>query len=185
MFGRRESRLTVLSPLILATNLVLLFGREVVLDIERLPDLLRRLALDHVGDRLAADVEQRLDVHVVRREDDFEEHLLVDLHELLVPVFDVGRLLARVGVVVLGRRGVVFVVLAPFEDLAEDGFGDLRLKDGWHVMMSRLMTVTYVHDWDRLFTWSAQILDHVLDEHGTLGNLALCGTRESVMLGKY
>lgn len=52
-------------PLVLATNLILLFGREVVLDIEGLADFFRRLALDHVGDSLAADVEQSLDVEVV------------------------------------------------------------------------------------------------------------------------
>ena len=33
---------------------------------------------------------------------------------------------------------------------------------------------TYVHDWDGLFAWSTEILDHVLDEHGALGDLALC-----------
>ena len=52
-------------PLVLATNLILLFGREVILDIEGLADLFGRLALDHVGDSLAADVEQSLDVEVV------------------------------------------------------------------------------------------------------------------------
>lgn len=121
-----KARLAVLSPLVLTTDLILLFRREVVLDVERLADLLWRLALDHVGDSLAADVEKRLDVHVVRGEDDLEEHLLVDLHELLIPVLDVRGLLARVGVVILCRRWVVFVMLAPLEDFAEDGFGHLR-----------------------------------------------------------
>jgi hypothetical protein len=51
---------------------------------------------------------------------------LIDLHELLIPVLDVGRLLARVGVVVLGWSGVVLVVFAPLEDLAEDGLADLE-----------------------------------------------------------
>ena len=41
-------------------------ARKVVLDVEVRPDLLRRLALDHVGDRLACQVQQRLDVQVVR-----------------------------------------------------------------------------------------------------------------------
>ena len=118
-------RLTVLGPLVLAADLVLLLGSEVVLDVERLADLLRRLALDHVGDSLAADVEQSLDIHVVGGEDDLEEHLLVDLHELLVPLFNVGGLLARVGVVVLGGRRVVLVLGAPLEDLLENVLGDL------------------------------------------------------------
>jgi len=49
--------LAVLSPLILPTDLVLLFGREVILDIEGLADLLGGLALDHIGNGLAADVK--------------------------------------------------------------------------------------------------------------------------------
>lgn len=57
--------LSVLSPLVLATNLLLLFRGEVICDVEGLADLLRRLALDHVGNRLAANVKKRLDVEVV------------------------------------------------------------------------------------------------------------------------
>ena len=53
------------SPLVLATDLFFLLGGEVVLDVEGLADLLRRLALDHVGDSLATSVEKSLDVEVV------------------------------------------------------------------------------------------------------------------------
>lgn len=53
---------SLLRPLVLAADLVFLLGREVVLDVEGLADLLRRLSLDHVGHGLAADVQQRLDV---------------------------------------------------------------------------------------------------------------------------
>lgn len=35
------------------------------MDVERLADLLRRLALDHVCDSLAADVKEGLDIKVV------------------------------------------------------------------------------------------------------------------------
>ena len=65
--GRRggDQRLAVLSPLVLATDLVLLLRSEVVLDVEGLADLLGGLAFDHVCDRLAADVEKGLDVEVV------------------------------------------------------------------------------------------------------------------------
>lgn len=58
-------------------------------------------------------------------EDDLEEHLLVHLHELLVPLLDVGGFLAGVRVVILGGLGVVLVVLAPFNDLLEDGLINL------------------------------------------------------------
>ena len=59
--------LTVLGPLVLAADLLLLLGGEVVGDVEGLADLLGRLALNHVGDSLAADVEEGLDVEVVGR----------------------------------------------------------------------------------------------------------------------
>lgn len=55
----------LLSPLVLTTDLVLLLGGEVVLNVEGLADLLRRLALNHVGDSLTANVEQGLDIKVV------------------------------------------------------------------------------------------------------------------------
>jgi hypothetical protein len=59
--------------------------------------------------------------------DDLEEHLLVDLHELLVPLVDVGRLLARVVVVVVCGGRVVDVVLAPHDHLLHDRLVDLRV----------------------------------------------------------
>lgn len=61
-----ETTLALLfSPLVLATNLVFLLRGEVILNVERLADLLGRLALDHVGDSLATDIEKSLDVKVV------------------------------------------------------------------------------------------------------------------------
>ena len=50
-------RLSVLGPLVLATDLLLLLGSEVVRDVERLANLLGGLALNHIGHRLAADVQ--------------------------------------------------------------------------------------------------------------------------------
>ena len=56
----------LLSPLVLTTDLVLLFRSEVVLDVESLADLLGRLALDHVGYGLAANIQETLDIEIVR-----------------------------------------------------------------------------------------------------------------------
>lgn len=53
-------------------------------------------------------------------QDDFKQHFLVDLHELLVPFVDVGGL-ATVVVVVAGAGGIVLVVLAPLDDFLQDG----------------------------------------------------------------
>lgn len=57
--------LTVLSPLVLAADLLLLLGGEVVGNVEGLADLLWRLALDHVGDGLASNVEEGFDIEIV------------------------------------------------------------------------------------------------------------------------
>lgn len=57
--------LAILRPLVLAADLVFLLRCEVVLDVERLADLLGRLALDHVCDGLAANVQKGLDVKIV------------------------------------------------------------------------------------------------------------------------
>lgn len=128
----------LLGPLVLPADLLLLLGGEVVLDVERLADLLGRFALDHVCDSLAADIEKSLDVHVVGSEDDLEEHLLVDLHELLVPLFNVGGLLAVVGILILGGGGVLLVVVAPLENLSEDGFANLWWKVSEQLNVNRV-----------------------------------------------
>jgi hypothetical protein len=62
----------------------------------------------------------------VTYKDDLKEHLLVDLHELLVPLVDVCRFLTRVRVIVLGGGRVVLVVVAPLKNLLHDGLVDLR-----------------------------------------------------------
>ena len=135
--------LTILGPLVLATNLLLLLGGEVIGDVEGFADLFRRLALDHVGDGLAANIKKGLDVKIVgslentsamtlstfasgcTHKDDLEEHLLIDLHELLVPLLNIGGLLAGIGVVIVGSWGVVLMMLAPLNDLLQDGLIDL------------------------------------------------------------
>ena len=64
--------------------------------------------------------QQRLDVQVVRREDDLEEHLLVDVDELLVPLADVSCPLAGLVLALIGirrREGLAAMVLAVLEDL--------------------------------------------------------------------
>ena len=59
--------------------MLLLARSEVILDVECLPDLLGCLPLDHVGHRLASDVQQALDVQVVCSQDQLEKGALVNL----------------------------------------------------------------------------------------------------------
>ena len=70
---------SLLAPRILALHLLLLLRREVVLDVEPNANLLGRLALDLVRNGLAGQVKQGLDVQVVRRQDQVEERLVVNL----------------------------------------------------------------------------------------------------------
>lgn len=62
-------------------------------------------------------------------EDDLEQHFLVDLHELLIPLINIGGLLAVVGFVLVSRGRIVAVVLAPLDDLAQYWLGDLEQTD--------------------------------------------------------
>ena len=50
MCGGGLERSSLLAPLVLAADLLLLLRGEVVLDVEVLPDLLGGLATDHLGD---------------------------------------------------------------------------------------------------------------------------------------
>ena len=58
--------------------------------------------------------------------DDLKEHLLVNLHELLVPLLNIRGLLAGVRLVIGSLGRVATVVVAPLDHLAEDGFVDLE-----------------------------------------------------------
>lgn len=122
---KAKDRLSILGPLVLAANLLLLLRRKVVGDVEGFANLLGRLALDHVGHGLAADIKQRLNVQVVGCEDDLKEHLLVDLHELLIPLLNLGGSLASIGLFLIGGGGVATVMLAPLDHLAQNRLGNL------------------------------------------------------------
>jgi hypothetical protein len=122
-------------------------------------------------------------------QDDLKEHLLVNLHELLVPLLDVGGLLAGVGVVVLRRLRVVLVVFAPFDDLLEDRFihlgGDALATAGSGKGRHDVLGMcAYVGDGDssrdRLLS---EILHHVLDQHGALGDLTVYRTDDQLSPG--
>ena len=61
-------------------HLLLFAGSEVILDVESLPNLLRSLALDHVGHRLAGHVQEALNVQIVGGENELEESSLIHLN---------------------------------------------------------------------------------------------------------
>jgi hypothetical protein len=66
--------------------------------------------------------QQGLDIQIIRSQDDLEQHLLIDLDELGVPLSDLAgpppSFLGHVSRRVRGDgKGVGFVVIAVFEDL--------------------------------------------------------------------
>lgn len=63
---------------------------------------------------------------VLTHKDDLEEHFLIDLHKLLVPLVNVGSLLARVGVILIGSGRVTLMMSAPLDYFLENGFVDLE-----------------------------------------------------------
>ena len=80
MHGPRRLGLGLLAPLVFLPDLRFLLRREIVDDAERFADVLRRLALDHGSNASARQVKQRIDVHVVRSQDELEKCLLFHLN---------------------------------------------------------------------------------------------------------
>jgi hypothetical protein len=68
-------------------------------------------------------------------QDDLEEHLLIDLHEFLVPLINIGGLLSNIVIVVVGGWRIGLVIGAPFDDFSECRFIDLCLCERSKVMV--------------------------------------------------
>lgn len=64
--------LSVLSPLVLAADLLFFLRGEIIRDVECLADFLRRFALDHISNGLAPDIQKRFDVEVVAGLEDIQ-----------------------------------------------------------------------------------------------------------------
>ena len=162
--------LAVLSPLVLAADLLLLLWGEVVGNVEGLADLLWGLSLDHIGDGLAADVKESLDVKIIGGKDDLKEHLLVDLHELLIPLLDIGGLLAGVGIILGVSWWVAAVMLAPLEDLSQNGL--VHLREGLiHVVYAGRFWLVATYVWNRDTSGEfTHVLKHVGDKDRARGD---------------
>ena len=145
----------VLAPLILLSDLLLLLGGKVILDIEYFSDLLRRLPADQPRDRLAGDVEEGRDVQGVGRQDQVEQLAVAELaQEVLVKVaggpVDGDALVGGVG-------GVGVVVLAVLDHPLHGGPGDVGDGDGGGVV--------------------GDVVEHVLESAAHLGDLDVDGVR--------
>jgi hypothetical protein len=65
----------------------------------------------------------------VTYQDDLKQHLLIHLHELLVPFIDISGLATGI-VVITSARGVILVVSTPLDDLLQDGLIHLPNGEG-------------------------------------------------------
>merc|ERR1719350_2372350 len=79
-------RLSVLTPTVLFSHLSLLLWREVVDDVELLPDFFSVFALDHAGNLRTCQVQEALDLELVRRQDNLEQHLLFNVDKVAIPL---------------------------------------------------------------------------------------------------
>jgi len=55
-----------------------------------------------------------------RYKNDLKEHLLINLHELLIPFINIGSLSPGIGVIVACAWRIALVVFAPLDDFLED-----------------------------------------------------------------
>lgn len=65
-------------------------------------------------------------------ENDLKKHLLVNLHELLIPLLDVCSLLARIGLVITSGNWIIFMVFTPLNDLFQNRLVDLKREVSGH-----------------------------------------------------
>jgi hypothetical protein len=104
------------------------------------------------------------DLQVKAYQNDLKKHFLIDLHKLLIPLFDIGRTFTGVGFIIVGRRGVTLVMLTPLDNLLEDSLIDLKVaQDGLtNCNLTAHRGVSHIGDRNGLFDL-ADILEHVLD----------------------
>lgn len=120
--GRRFLALVgrLFDPRILVLDLRILFGGKLGRDIEHVPKLRSRLALDENTHRQARQVQERLDIHKVGGGDQIKQHILFNLDEIRIPlldqVFEFGRLEGSLD----RSHGFFLVVLAKLNHLLQD-----------------------------------------------------------------
>ncbi|GER40845.1 ABC superfamily ATP binding cassette transporter, partial [Striga asiatica] len=115
-------------PLVLSPDFLFLLRREIILDVERLANLLRCLSFDHVSNSLTGQVQKTLDVQNTYQ-NKIKERGLVHFDKIRVEILEIvirGRFVVRLG----GRGGGrVHVALAVLDHLREDLTGDVRERD--------------------------------------------------------
>lgn len=114
------ARLGLLAPSILVSHLRFLFRGEIIGNVKGRPDIIRGLALDHTRNRRTGQVQERLDIHIVGRQNEFKQQDLLQLYKVGVPLLDnVGHDLTLERFLNL-CHGLFQVMLAKLNDLLKD-----------------------------------------------------------------
>lgn len=76
-------------PLVLSFDFLFFFWSEIILDVEGFSNFLRAFALDHIGNLVACEVQEWLDVEIVCSEDELKESSLINIGEFFIPLFEI------------------------------------------------------------------------------------------------
>lgn len=144
IFVNGWSSLGLLTPLIFLPHLRLLLGTKIIRNVERLTNFLRSLPLDHARDGRTRQIQQRLDIHVVGRQNKFEQKDLLDIDKFGVPLLDDFCHLSGFERLFDFRHGFRSVVLAEFNDLSEDSSFDVREGDFCDVVVLGILCVNFL-----------------------------------------
>merc|ERR1719253_1663580 len=114
-------------------------------DIECLANFLRGLSLDHARHGSTRQIQQRLDIHVVGCQNEFEQEDLLNIDKIGVPLLDdLGHHSGFEGLLNF-RHGFRSVVLAEFDDLSQDGSFDVGKWNFSHIVVVRVLFKHALH----------------------------------------
>ena len=125
---------TLLTPLVLLSDLFLFLRGKIVLDVKGLSNFFRSLSLDHVCNSFAGEVKKWLNVEIVCSEDEFKKGCLIYSAEVLVPWNNVISSLL-VLLLLSSCSWVLSVVLAVLNNFGEDLSSDIW-EGNWSINSS-------------------------------------------------
>ena len=108
--------LLLFAPFVLLANLLFFSRGKIILDVECLTNFLRSFAFDHVGNSLASNIQQALNVQIIGSQNELKKGSLINFEEIRVPRTDIVGSLLLVFVILRWWR-VIFVVGGPLNDL--------------------------------------------------------------------
>mmetsp|Transcript_53843 Transcript_53843/g.155461 ORF Transcript_53843/g.155461 Transcript_53843/m.155461 type:complete len:218 (+) Transcript_53843:246-899(+) len=151
--------LSLFTPLVLLTDLRLFLRREVIGNIESRSDFLRRLPLNHTGHSSTSQIQQRLDIHVVRSENQLKQQNLFQINKIRIPLLDNVRHVLTLERLLNFRHGVLQIVLTKFDHLLQN----LTLDIGQRNFLAAgiiIIVFLFIHHGLHQFTHASDIRLH-------------------------